>query len=146
MVLGSFQNMSKAVDCFQKNAHKAQNLASDTLEDVCSRACSCPRTFALAMLSAWSVFLVSPYSLSFSSFLKEPSPDFLTQWYLHGPSLATLLHHRPLFPSSLLSPTSLSTFAAVTPPHTHSVSPMRSGVLWVVFTTMFPVVRTAPAP
>lgn len=110
--------MSKAVDCFQKNAHKVQSLASDILEDVCSRACSRPRTFALAVPSAWSVFPVFPYSLSFSSFLKEPSPDFLTQWHLRGPSPATLLHHRPLFSSSVLSPTSLYAFVAVTPPHT----------------------------
>lgn len=46
---------------------------------------------------------------------KSPPLNTLPRGISHGPSLAILLRHRPLFSSSLLSPTSLSALVTVTP-------------------------------
>lgn len=138
--------MSKAVDFFRKNAHKVRDLASDISEDACSRACSCLRTFALAVLLAWSIFLVFLSSLSFSSFLQEPSPEYPAQghlpWSVSGHSVAS---------SSLIFLITVVTNITLCTCHSHptdaqNVSSARPGSLWLFFAAMFPVVRTAPAP
>ena len=89
-------------------------------------------------------FLVLLSSLSFSSFLQEPSPEYLARWYLpwsiSGRSVAS-----PSFIFFISVVTNIISALVTVTPQTQNMSPMRPGVLWVVFAAMFPVVWTAPA-
>lgn len=114
LVLGSFLKYVKSCGLFPENAHKVLvDLVTDIWRMHLS-ACSCLRTLILAVLLAWSIFLV------FLSSLILIAPPRALPWVpcpgitSHGPSWPCC-GHRPLFSSSLLSPTSLSALVTVTP-------------------------------